>query len=92
MWAAGYANDVPARDGLKTVAIVLENKARIDLVDARGRSALMIAAGMGHGSVVEYLLNKGADSSLRDKDGKSALDLAISAGNPETVQILAKNP
>jgi ankyrin repeat protein len=36
----------------------------------------MIAAGRGHGEIVKLLLAAGADRKLRDKDGKTAADLA----------------
>jgi ankyrin repeat protein len=45
-------------------------------MDDRGRTALMIAAERGHPAIVEYLLERGADPTLRDKQGKSVVDLA----------------
>ena len=48
----------------------------VDDSDNRGRTALMIAAALGHTSAAELLLSRGADAAARDKSGKSAGDLA----------------
>jgi ankyrin repeat protein len=37
---------------------------------------LMIAADAGHAGVIDVLLARGANRALKDKDGKTALDLA----------------
>jgi ankyrin repeat protein len=58
----------------------------LDLVDDRGRSALMIAASLGHTEIVTALIAAGADRTLKDKTGKTARDLA---GNPQIEAILA---
>jgi ankyrin repeat protein len=58
--------------------LLLDKGARIDDQDNRGRTALMIAAELGHRSAVELLLAHGADASLLDKQGKTARDLAAS--------------
>ena len=42
-------------------------------------SALMIAAEVGHSKVVETLLSRGADPMVQDKEGRTALDLAVDA-------------
>ena len=76
MWAAGHANDVPDGDGVKTTELLLARGARLDEVDDRGRSALMMAAELGHGEIVKLLLARGAMADLKDKEGKSAADLA----------------
>ena len=76
MWAAGHSNDVPAREGLETVELLLTRGAGVDLADDRGRTALMIAAQRGHAEVVARLLAAGADPAVRDHDGRTALDLA----------------
>ena len=76
MWAAGHANDVPDADGVKTTELLLARGARLDDVDDRGRSALMVAAELGHGDIIKLLLAHRATADLRDKDGRSAADLA----------------
>jgi ankyrin repeat protein len=79
MWAAGHTNDAPEADGLATVKLLVERGARLDDVDDRGRSALMTAAERGHPLIVAWLLEQGADPTLRDKQGKTATDLAANA-------------
>ena len=54
--------------------------APIDAIDNRGRTALMIAAELGHGDVVDLLLGRGADRSIADKSGQRAQDLAANDG------------
>ena len=78
-WAAGYAEDVPASEGAGLVRLLLERGARVNTADDRGMTPLMIAASMDHAEVAELLLARGADASLKDKDGRSAADLAPSA-------------
>mgnify|MGYP006199825545 CR=1 FL=1 len=53
----------------------LLQQARLDDADNRGRTALMTAVEMGHAAVAARLLEAGADPMLRDKNGKTALDL-----------------
>jgi ankyrin repeat protein len=79
MWAAGHTNDAPETDGLATVKLLVEHGARLDDVDDRGRSALMTAAERGHPLIVAWLLQQGANPALRDKQGKTAIDLAANA-------------
>ena len=86
MWAAGHADNVAADAGLRTVKLLLSRGAKLDLVDDRGRSALMIAAGLGHAAIAQALVEAGADRALRDKGGQSAADLAAA---PEIKSIVA---
>lgn len=78
MWAAGHADSAPASGALSAVKLLIAHGAKVDLVDDRGRSALMVAAALGHAEIVGTLLEAGADRALRDKGGKSAADLAVS--------------
>ncbi|RYH12610.1 ankyrin repeat domain-containing protein [archaeon] len=48
----------------------------IDYQDSQGRSALMLAAGVGALDVTAILLNAGAERSLKDNKGMTAYDLA----------------
>ena len=75
MWAVGPDEKVPEADALKVVTDLLDVGAHIDDRDARGRTALMIAAEGGHAEIANLLLARGADPSLRDNAGKRAADL-----------------
>jgi uncharacterized protein len=75
MWASGADEEVPEAEAIKVVAYLVDAGARIDDRDARGRTALMIAAEGGRAEVVALLLARGADPSLRDQAGKRAADL-----------------
>lgn len=75
MWAAGHEADVGPRAADVVLKLLLERNARIDAVDDRGRTALMIAAEVEHSDIAEMLLSRGADPMIRDRDGKTAFDL-----------------
>jgi ankyrin repeat protein len=75
MWAAGADEKVEQAEVVKVVTFLLDGGAHIDDRDARGRTALMIAAEGGRAEVVTLLLARGADPSLRDNAGKRAADL-----------------
>ena len=76
MWAAGYPDVTPADHAAATVRLLLARHANVDLVDDRGRSALMIAAALNRFETARVLIDAGADKGLRDIKGKSAADLA----------------
>ncbi len=89
MWAAGYPNIVTAQDGLATAELLVAQGASIHAVDDRGRSALMIAAERGHAEMVKWLMEHGADAALRDKQGKTAAELASDAAVLAALQMRA---
>jgi ankyrin repeat protein len=76
MWAAGFSDLAPASRAAETVKLIIARGAKLDLVDNRGRSALMIAAALNRYETARVLRDAGADRSLRDKQGKTAADLA----------------
>jgi ankyrin repeat protein len=78
MWAAGHSNDVPVGDGLSTVTLLVDRGAQLNLVDDRGRSALMTAALRDHGEIAALLIERGADATLADRQGLTVLELAAS--------------
>jgi ankyrin repeat protein len=75
MWTAGYTEEAGIDDVAKVLTLLLDRGARVDDQDDRGRTALMIAAELNHEGAVDLLLSRGADKTLRDKQGKSAGDL-----------------
>ena len=80
MWASGPDPSVAEAQALEVVTYLVDAGAHIDDLDARGRTALMIAAEGNHAEIAQLLLAHGADPSLRDKAGMRAADLtALSA-------------
>jgi uncharacterized protein len=77
MWASGPDEQAPEAQALQVVSFLLDAGAHIDDRDARGRTALMIAAEGGHAEIANLLLARGADPSLKDKAGKLASDLTV---------------
>ncbi len=77
MWASGPDEKVSEAQAIPVVSYLLDAGARIDDRDARGRTALMIAAEGGRAEIASLLLAHGADSSLKDKAGKRAADLTV---------------
>ena len=56
----------------------------------RDKTPLMFAAEAGNTQMVEVLLQAGADRSIKDRHGNTALDLATSAKKDEVIAILQK--
>ena len=77
MWACGPDDSALESQAIKVVQQLLDAGAHVDDRDARGRTALMIAAEGGHANIANLLLAHGADPALRDKDGKRAADLTV---------------
>ena len=53
-----------------------------------GATALMFAAALGSSRIVQRLLDAGADPSLSDLNGNTALSLAQTNNHPEVAAIL----
>jgi uncharacterized protein len=86
MWAAGRPDLTSDERAVETLRLLIARGAKLDLVDERGRSALIIAAALNRYETARVLLEAGADRNLQDKDGKTAADLAAT---PE-MQALAR--
>jgi uncharacterized protein len=76
MWAAGHENGVGAGAAIGVIDLLAGRGAMIDAADDRGRTALMIAVEHGDAEVAAALLRRGADRAAKDKDGRTARDLA----------------
>lgn len=66
----------------------LAREVDVNAVDAQGRTALMRAALQGDTARVRRLLDAGADPGRRDREGRSAADLAREAGHAAVLSIL----
>jgi len=53
-----------------------------------GLTPLMAAASAGHADVVAFLLGKGADAALKDANGRTALDRAVTFGANDVAKLL----
>src|SRR5262252_1631890 len=76
MWAAGHEDGVGTTAAVAVVELLIAHGAAVNAADTRGRTPVMIAAERGDAVAAETLMMHGADRDLRDKSGKSALDLA----------------
>ena len=64
----------------------------VNTLDNMGRSPLTIAARYGTERIVDLLLNKGADATIRDRDGGGTpLQRAIDQGNVGIIRVLLKH-
>eukprot|EP00613_Pedinella_sp_CCMP2098_P063515 CAMPEP_0171991130 /NCGR_PEP_ID=MMETSP0993-20121228/277271_1 /TAXON_ID=483369 /ORGANISM="non described non described, Strain CCMP2098" /LENGTH=420 /DNA_ID=CAMNT_0012644149 /DNA_START=119 /DNA_END=1382 /DNA_ORIENTATION=- len=70
------------------VKALVDAEAKLDLVDADGRSALHHAAERGSAEMVKVLVDAKANLDLVSKDGKSALHWAAQQGSAEVVKVL----
>lgn len=78
-----------ARNGLDAaVDILLDNRARVDELDAFGNTALMWAADRGHTDIVRRLLRAGANPNLQNNQGTTALIRAAKEGQAQAVEAL----
>ena len=65
----------------------------VNTVNSQGRSALMFAARRGSSqessaALIGFLLDQGADKSQKDRQGKTALDYALAAGDNLAAKML----
>lgn len=65
-----------ARNNLELIGLLIKNGANVYVQDERhGRTALHWAAYHDKFEIVKLLVNKGADWNIKDRDGKTVLDL-----------------
>ncbi|MCB8933644.1 MAG: ankyrin repeat domain-containing protein [Fimbriimonadaceae bacterium] len=96
--AAGADPSFPLTDAVvdlnePIVRLLLSHKANPNSVDESGRTPLHYAAMMfaGHDRYGAQLLRAGADPSVRDPDGLTALELARKHKNKPMIELLEKN-
>ena len=63
---------------INIIRVLVENGSKINHQDATGRTPLHYASELGKTRCIPFLLQKGASVEIRDKHGKTALDLSAS--------------
>ena len=75
-----------------TMEFVVDKSLDINAQNISGWTFLMYAASMGMVEVVKFLLLKGADSCMVNKDEEDAIGIALKAGQYETAMLLTDEP
>ena len=74
---------------LNVVEELIQNwKVDIDIPDKFHSTPINLAAEYNHLSVVDYLLQKGANASIKDEEGKDAIDWAREKGHQEIINLI----
>ena len=74
---------------LEIMSLLLENHAYIDAESPNGTTPLMMAAQYGSAAAVTLLLEAGADGSLKNQLGLTAIDFANKGNRSESAQLIA---
>jgi ankyrin repeat protein len=74
---------------LDLINLLLENYAYIDAESPNKTTPLMMAAMYGSSEAVKLLLDAGADPTLRNELGLSAIDFANKAGRRDSAELIA---
>lgn len=74
---------------LEIMRLLLDNHAYIDAESPNKTTPLMMAASYGTPAAVKLLLDAGADPSLRNMQGLSAIDFAQRTGRTDVVELIA---
>ncbi|GAC1601009.1 MAG: ankyrin repeat domain-containing protein [Ramlibacter sp.] len=74
---------------LDIINFLLENYAYIDAESPNRTTPLMMAAMYGSAQAVKLLLDAGADPTLRNEQGLSAIDFANKAGRRDSAELIA---
>ena len=83
-----YAASSTHGDQLGVAKLLLENAAYIDAASPNGSTPLMMAAMYGNTSTLKLLLDEGADPTLKNQLGLTAVDFAQRADRKEMVELI----
>jgi ankyrin repeat protein len=78
-WTMGITN-VDEKDALEAIKICIEQGVDVNAANDKGDTALHGAATSGRNDVVAFLVEKGAKLDIKDKDGRTPLDIAQGVG------------
>lgn len=77
---------------MKIVESLLNFGIDVNIAGKEQRTALIVASKFDQPDMVKYLLGRGADKTLKDSKGKTALDIARESGNKKVVEALQTEP
>lgn len=86
-WAVAQPTSNPSNE-LNCVRVLIDAGADVNARNEEGITPLMNAAWFGCRDSVRELLRRGADASLRDSKGRSALDLAVERNHKDIEKLL----
>ena len=84
-----YAASAGTPQHTAIIALLLENHAYIDATSPNGTTPLMMAAHYGSNDAVQLLLDEGADPTLKNQLGLSAVDFATRVSRTESAEKIA---
>lgn len=84
-----YAASGNSQNQVEMVRLLLDNSAYIDAASPNGSTPLMMAAMYGRSDVLKVLIEEGADASLRNEKGLTAIDFAQQVGRSANVETIA---
>ena len=84
-----YAASRAETDSVAMARLLLEHHAYIDAESPNRSTPLMLAAMYGHADVARLLLEEGADPSLRNEQGLTAVDFARRADRSDLADLIA---
>lgn len=74
--------------GYDRANLLINKGAKLDMLNNKGETALMLAAGAGNEKLVELLMEKGADAKKKNGAGETVMSYANRAGNKDSVKLL----
>ena len=86
--AIGIATLAASAGNVQLVQLLLDNFAYIDAESPNGSTPLMMAARYGSADAVKVLLDAGADPTLKNAQGLSAVDFAQKAQRNDSANLI----
>ena len=74
------ANGTPEPKALEAVQLLVDHGVDVNAFNANGQTILHNAAGRGANSIVQFVADRGAKLDRRDKQNRTALDVALGLG------------
>ncbi|XP_050973276.1 peroxisomal NADH pyrophosphatase NUDT12 [Labeo rohita] len=85
--------DAASTGDVQTVSLMIsQSRELLNRREEQGWSALMLAARNGHYDVAKVLLSSGCDTSVTNRSGQTALDVALFWGHRHIARLLSSNP